>query len=102
MWLFKRRNVIKGIFLKRLLKNRFKRDYSDESQILEDLGIEVKIVKSDNFNIKVTTPEDIIIAEAFMKNTKKDEPKRRKTRFGLVMIFIEWLRAGPLLSPGKK
>ncbi|MBI4656783.1 MAG: 2-C-methyl-D-erythritol 4-phosphate cytidylyltransferase [Elusimicrobia bacterium] len=44
------------------------RDYTDESQVLEKLKIGVKTVESDSRNIKVTTPDDIIIAEAFMKN----------------------------------
>jgi 2-C-methyl-D-erythritol 4-phosphate cytidylyltransferase/2-C-methyl-D-erythritol 2,4-cyclodiphosphate synthase len=70
------------------------KDYSDESQILEKLGIRPAVVLSDYRNIKVTTPEDIIIAEAFMKDNKnkktaeevlKPLPKsgRRQTmRFG--------------------
>mgnify|MGYP000860123628 CR=1 FL=1 len=45
-------------------------DYSDESQILEKLGIKPAVVRSDYRNIKVTTPEDILIAEAFMKEKK--------------------------------
>ena len=46
------------------------KDYSDESQVLEKLGIKAGVVRSSYRNIKVTTPEDIIIAEAFMKDEK--------------------------------
>lgn len=46
------------------------KDYSDESQVLEQLGIKAAVVPSNYRNIKVTTPEDIVIAEAFMKDTK--------------------------------
>jgi 2-C-methyl-D-erythritol 4-phosphate cytidylyltransferase / 2-C-methyl-D-erythritol 2,4-cyclodiphosphate synthase len=93
-----KRNILEKI----IEKTDLRKDYSDESQILEDLGIEVKIVKSDNFNIKVTTPEDIIIAEAFMKNTKKDEPKRRKTRFGFGYDIHRMVEGRPLIIAGEK
>jgi len=46
------------------------KDYSDESQVLEKLGIKAAVVRSSCRNIKVTTPEDLIIAEAFMKDEK--------------------------------
>lgn len=46
------------------------KDYSDESQVLEQLGIKAAVVPSSYRNIKVTTPEDLIIAEAFMKEEK--------------------------------
>ena len=40
---------------------------TDDSSLVERLGYKVKIVQSDYKNIKITTPEDIIIAEAFLK-----------------------------------
>ncbi len=46
------------------------KDYSDESQVLEKLGIKAAVVPSNYRNIKVTTPEDLIIAEALMKDEK--------------------------------
>ena len=55
------------------LKAAGQADYSDESQILEKLGIRPAVVRSDHRNIKVTTPEDLIIAEAFMKEQKHNK-----------------------------
>lgn len=40
---------------------------TDDSSLVERLGYKVKIVKSDYCNIKITTPEDILIAEAFLR-----------------------------------
>ena len=40
---------------------------TDDSSLVERLGYKVKIVKSDYKNIKITTPEDILIAEAFLR-----------------------------------
>ena len=93
-----KRSILKKI----IEKIDLKKDYSDESQILEEMGIEVKIVKSDQFNIKVTTPEDIIIAEAFMKNAKKDEPKYLKPRFGFGYDIHRMVEGRPLIIAGEK
>jgi len=45
-----------------------KSNATDDSKLVEDLGIKVKMVMGSYENIKVTTPEDLIIAEAFLKN----------------------------------
>ncbi|EFK96710.1 2-C-methyl-D-erythritol 4-phosphate cytidylyltransferase, partial [sediment metagenome] len=58
------------------------KDYSDESQVLEKLGIKPAVVLSDYRNIKVTTPEDIVIAEAFMKEKKTEKISSPAMRFG--------------------
>lgn len=62
------------------------KDYSDESQVLEELGIRAAVVPSNYRNIKVTTPEDLAIAEAFMKDEKE------KTLTGRVKMPVS--RAG--------
>ncbi|MBQ7479706.1 MAG: 2-C-methyl-D-erythritol 4-phosphate cytidylyltransferase [Selenomonadaceae bacterium] len=48
---------------------------TDDSSLVERLGVPVKVVESDYRNIKVTTPEDMLIAEAFLQ---KDRLKRTK------------------------
>ena len=40
---------------------------------IEAYGKLVKIVDGDNTNIKITTPEDLIIAEAIINKGEKDE-----------------------------
>lgn len=42
-------------------------DATDESQLVERLGVSVKIEPSDYKNLKITTPEDLIMAEAFLQ-----------------------------------
>jgi 2-C-methyl-D-erythritol 4-phosphate cytidylyltransferase len=41
---------------------------TDESQLVERLGVKVAVVPSGYENIKITTPEDLIIAGALCKN----------------------------------
>jgi len=40
---------------------------TDESLLVERLGKEVKLVKSSKYNIKITTPEDLDMAELILK-----------------------------------
>ena len=47
------------------------KDATDESQLVEKLGVKVAVVVSDYKNIKITTPEDIVIAEALCKKEQK-------------------------------
>ena len=58
------------------------KDYSDESQVLEKLGVRPAVVLSDYRNIKVTTPEDLIIAEAFMNEKINVKAAAPRMRFG--------------------
>ena len=40
---------------------------TDDASLVERLGIPVKILPGSRFNIKITTPEDLILAEAILK-----------------------------------
>ena len=40
---------------------------TDDASLVERLGIPVRVVESDYRNIKVTTPEDLLVAEAFLR-----------------------------------
>jgi 2-C-methyl-D-erythritol 4-phosphate cytidylyltransferase len=43
---------------------------TDESMLVERLGTKIKIVESDYDNIKITTPEDLILAECILNKIK--------------------------------
>jgi 2-C-methyl-D-erythritol 4-phosphate cytidylyltransferase len=40
---------------------------TDDASLVERLGIDVKIIEGDYDNIKITTPEDLILAEEYLK-----------------------------------
>lgn len=44
---------------------------TDDASLVERLGKPVAVVRSDYQNIKVTTPDDLILAEAFLKQAGK-------------------------------
>lgn len=61
------------VFEKNLYMSAYERsvksglDFTDDCQLMEHSGIKVHITQGDYSNIKITTPEDIIIAEALLK-----------------------------------
>jgi len=44
---------------------------TDDSSLVERLGKSVHIVAGEYGNFKITTPEDLILAEAFLKENNK-------------------------------
>jgi len=46
----------------------FDPELTDESSLVERLGVRIATVEGNSRNIKITRPEDIVIAEAILKN----------------------------------
>jgi 2-C-methyl-D-erythritol 4-phosphate cytidylyltransferase len=44
---------------------------TDDAQIVERLGVEVRVVLTSRWNLKITFPEDLAAAEAFLVYSKK-------------------------------
>ena len=44
---------------------------TDDASLVERLGAPVKVVEGDYRNIKITTPEDMVTAEAFLQQMKE-------------------------------
>lgn len=62
------------VFKKDLLLRAYKKfggsEVSDDAALVEKLGVKVSIVPGSYNNIKLTTPEDLVIAEAIANNLK--------------------------------
>lgn len=43
-------------------------EVTDDASLVEKTGIKVKVVMGDYFNIKITTPEDLLFAKAILKS----------------------------------
>ncbi len=50
------------------LKSSPNRIFTDDASVFEASGREVKLIEGDYKNIKITTPEDLIIAQALMRS----------------------------------
>lgn len=65
-----------------LVKFPKEKNATDESQLVERAGHKVKIVPSTYENIKITTPEDLAIAGAFMDRKLGAVPGESRAGFG--------------------
>jgi 2-C-methyl-D-erythritol 4-phosphate cytidylyltransferase len=61
----------KSLLLKAYNEIDMSMDYTDDAQVLESLNTKVSILASDNLNIKITTPEDLLLAESILKKRKQ-------------------------------
>lgn len=57
----------KALYLSAMESVANSEDFTDDCMLIEAYGHKVKIVDGDYKNIKITTPEDIITAEMFLK-----------------------------------
>lgn len=69
---------------KALAKFGQEKDATDESQLVERLGVPVELVPSDYQNFKITTPEDLLFAEALV-----NEKSFSRTGFGFDLHRLE-------------
>ncbi len=56
----------RDILIEALKRHGDEKDATDESQLVERAGHKVRVVRSRYENLKITTPEDLVIAEALM------------------------------------
>lgn len=63
------------VFNKSLLVDAYKKaediDFTDDASLVESLGFKVKVVKGSYKNIKITTAEDLILAEYYLEKGVK-------------------------------
>ena len=52
-------------------------DATDEAALVEGLGVNVAVVAVSRLSFKVTTPEDLELAEALVRSRKPEERKRK-------------------------
>jgi len=67
LWLTQTPQAFKYEILRKAYNEAYKNKYygTDDASLVENIGQKVKMVQSDYNNIKITTPEDMIIAKAF-------------------------------------
>lgn len=73
-----------GVLREALEKWGHLKEATDESQLVEKLGVPVRVVPGDYKNFKITTPEDLLFAEALMQ-----ENVYYRTGFGFDLHRLE-------------
>ena len=53
--------------LKEAFKQKYSDDFTDDARVVEALGIHINLVEGSYKNIKITTPEDLLLAEVLLK-----------------------------------
>lgn len=70
-WLVQTPQVFKADLIHNAYENAIGKDFTDDATVAEQSGIKIRLVEGAHENIKITTPLDLILAEAYIKNTKK-------------------------------
>lgn len=66
--------VFKSEILKKAYSQPYSPTFTDDASVVEAAGYRVKILPGSRFNIKLTTPEDFVLAEAICRTSKRDNP----------------------------
>ncbi len=64
LWEVQTPQGFKRSLLEKAHQQRFKGEATDDAMLVEHLGVKVKVVAGDYRNIKITTPEDLLLAKA--------------------------------------
>jgi 2-C-methyl-D-erythritol 4-phosphate cytidylyltransferase len=74
LWLTQTPQAFKRDVIKRAYEVAYEDNYygTDDASLVERLGINVKMIRGSYDNIKITTKDDIVIAEGLIKRLKSD------------------------------
>lgn len=53
--------------LKEAFKQKYAEEFTDDARVVESIGVIINLVEGSYKNIKITTPEDLLLAEVLMK-----------------------------------
>jgi 2-C-methyl-D-erythritol 4-phosphate cytidylyltransferase/2-C-methyl-D-erythritol 2,4-cyclodiphosphate synthase len=85
LWLTQTPQAFKFELLKKAYKAAYDKKFygTDDASLVERIGVKVKMIDGSYENIKITTPEDLIMAKALMKKKAGSNPPRRiRSGFG--------------------
>lgn len=63
--------VFRSDILRRAYQQSFDARFTDDATVVESLGVKINLIKGDRSNIKLTTPEDMIYAEAMLQQSER-------------------------------
>ncbi len=74
LWLTQTPQVFKRDIITKAYEVAYKDNYygTDDASLVERLGIDVKMIRGSYHNIKITTKDDIVLAESLIKRLKSD------------------------------
>lgn len=60
--------VFEANTLRRAFEQAYRSSFTDEANVVEAMGVKINLVEGDASNIKITTPEDLVVAEALLRS----------------------------------
>ena len=66
--------VIRADLLRRAFEAAGERDVTDDVELVERVGGAVRVVLTSRWNLKITYPEDLAAAEAFLRGSRRRAP----------------------------
>ena len=54
--------------IKEAYHREYKKEFTDDASVYESAGHTIHLVQGDTGNIKITSPQDLVVAEALLKN----------------------------------
>ena len=59
------------VMLKKAYEQSYSETFTDDASVVEAMGEEILMVEGNRENIKITTPEDLLVAEVFLRSRAK-------------------------------
>jgi len=70
LWEIQTPQVFKRDLIRKAYKKFVRQGVTDDASLIEKLGRRVSLVTGSYFNIKITTPEDLVLAQAIAKRSR--------------------------------
>ncbi len=65
--------VFYSTLIKKAYHQNYREDFTDDASVLESIGQQIYLTEGNDENIKITTPADLIMAEALLNRKKRVE-----------------------------
>jgi 2-C-methyl-D-erythritol 4-phosphate cytidylyltransferase len=67
VYLIQTPQIFTSNMLKKAYQQEFRTSFTDDASVVEHVGVAIHLVEGDPKNIKITYPEDLALAEVFLK-----------------------------------
>ncbi len=70
IYLIQTPQVFRSEMLIKAYDQEYHNDFTDDASVVEKFGVEIRLIEGDTRNLKITYPEDILIAETYLGQQK--------------------------------
>ena len=70
VYLIQTPQVFKSEVLNTAYEQKYRNEFTDDASVVERSGVTIRLIEGDTRNLKVTYPEDILVAQAYLDSKK--------------------------------